>query len=213
MPQKSRQQLFVDLFLPSILTFCSMRFIGLDADARAEATQDIVTSAWQTVSSASEDRLWHGEADRRGRITPQTITNYAVGNYKGGRRIAGHSSSDAIGPTAVATGTRVVGITTHGFDADSVAVGTIEIPAVLLTRASAAPAAQARANIDWGIIAQRCTPRGQEVLGMLAQGFTGVEIATRLGMSPARVCQLKDKIAAVVRSLGYEPAGLRAQVA
>lgn len=210
MPPKSRQQLFLDLFLPSIMAFCSMRFAGLDAEARAEATQDVVTSAWRTVSSASDDRLWHGETDRRGRITPSTITNFAVVSYRSGRRIAGHSSMDAVGPSAVADGTRVVGINASGIDQDSASAAAdaktmVAIPAALLTRSTAAPVAQVRAKLDWETIAQRCTPRARDVLALIIEGYSGIEIAQRLGVSPARVVQLKDKIAGVARSLGYMP--------
>jgi hypothetical protein len=199
----ARQDLFTRAFLPVLQQRFSYHFRTLSADARAEATQDCIASAWVRFQAA-KDRVWDGVSkDRIGTVTPSRLGDLVAQSYRSGREFLGSSVVDAMAP-----GTRKAGRTSlRSIDKGRVVAlnGEPETGA-LLSSESNGPVTRFRITSDWGTIASRCKPKAQRVLKLLAKGWRPMEIASQhLHTAPARITQIKYEIAQVASDLGYGP--------
>lgn len=197
-----RQELFVRSYLPVIADRFKFRFRNLAPEARAEATQDATALAWQSFSRAAEaGTTWDGVAtDRTGCATPTRIAEFAAGHQVAGRGFLGVCVTDPLSPACQQLG-RAALQRLHGSRLGDEPCDLV--PAALVTRAHADPASRARAQVDWRMIAARCSLRARQVLALLVRGWKPSEIARRLGVSPGRVTQIKSEIAAAATALGY----------
>jgi hypothetical protein len=201
-----RQELFVNVYQPVLVQRFSYHFRRLNPDARAEATQDCMASAWARFSRAG-DRAWNGSGSRIGKMTPSLLADFIARSYLAdGREFLGTNTTDAMAPATHKAGRtsmrrlhrdRLWSLYGESEDGD--------IPEALITKSLAGPLTQVRAREDWRLIADHCRPKARRVLQFLARGLKPSEIAGLLGVSPARVTALKYELASVVSSFGYGP--------
>lgn len=202
----ARQDLFVQTFLPTIRARCDFRLRALNAEARAEAEQDITFASWRGFLRASEaGTVWDGQAEnRQGTATPNSITSFSLSSRLSGREALTSDTVDALSPLARAIG-RSRPLHLDGDHLGGASSNDEAMPAQLVAGDGFNPASTARQNLDWAEIGRRCSPNARRTLTMLARGWRPSEIAVRLKVTPSRVTALKQQIATVARGLGYAP--------
>lgn len=202
-----RQDIFASSYLPTIHDRCSYRFRTLDADAAAEAEQDVLLATWKAYSRAAEaGTVWDGQAEnRQGLATPNSIATFAIASRQSGREALASDTVDVLSPLTRAAGKarpmHLDGDRLGGTHPDDPAA----VPAQLVAGDGYNPASTVRQQLDWSEIGRRCTPNARRTLTMLARGWRPTEIAARLKVTPSRVTALKQQIAEVARGLGYAP--------
>ena len=164
-----------ETIMPEIEERSRRHYSHLDSAARDEAVQESVCQAFALYDSAV----------RRGncRFTPCTLAWYANRAVDEGRGFAGYTTTDALDAG------RAV-----GFD-DLDAEGRSRIAEALVQRQTPV-FDQARIRIDWPeFLRLELSRREEEIVTRLAEGWKRVEIARRLGLSPARMTQILGEVA------------------
>ncbi len=164
-----------ETIVPEIQARSARHYSRYPAERREEAVQESVCAAWALYESAV----------RRGnyRFTPCTLAFYANKSVDEGRKFGGGTiRTDALDRSHV------------GFD-DLDADGQSRIAEAIIQRQTPV-FDQARIRIDWPqFLRLELAERERDVVTKLAEGWKRVEIATYLGVSPARVTQILGEIA------------------
>jgi hypothetical protein len=195
---------FEQHYLPEITARSFAHFSRLDPAAREEAVQDCLASAYVTFLSASargKRTLASRGApspgrNKRGRVTPGTLAQFANRSYDVGRRFTGSSNVDVLGERTRLNG-RVNVVSLDDCPPQVDGLNDCTIREVLADRhAENTPAELAAWNIDWSTFygSDLLNDRQRVVLDLLAAGYRTGEVAQTLCVSPARAVQLTDAV-------------------
>jgi len=156
-------------------------------------------------------------AQKRGvlaKITPFHAVDFAVRQYRQGRRMGGYSSTDVTSEATQRLGrSRVVSLSDL-LPRDRETGHPMAISEVLADRRrNNSPYEQARQNMDYpGILRQeRVSRKARKVFKLLTQvrgQGAGLVMAHTLRLSPGRICQLKDQLATALAKHGYGPSAV-----
>jgi DNA-binding NarL/FixJ family response regulator len=185
-----RNEVFLK-FLPTIKTHAKVQFRHLPAVDREEAIAEATAAAFLTVHSS----MRNGSTER---MTQATVANYAVKHVRDGRHVgtSRDAAKDVLSRRAQQRGNfRVLGLrwdSILGYDCvkDSITPVWHDRLAGLN---KPTPADQAAFRIDWSTFLRGQTRRTRTALAMLAAGHQQIEVADRLGVTPAAICQRVKK--------------------
>lgn len=155
---------------------------------KEELVQDCAAMAAKLVDAA----------ERNGKtFTPGNIAFYTLQSAVGGRRAFNARGRDVLSPIA-----RV---------SKSVAVSSVDAPVQagesdgdttlhdVLASTGEGPDVAAGRDLDWDALAEHLQPRKTVIIDRVARDVPGKEIAAELGVSQARVVQLKREIGSEIR--------------
>lgn len=166
--------------LPAICRRAKFAFRHLPPGEREEAIAGATALAFVAYGSlANQNRLAHA--------SPPTLARFAICAVRGGRQVGGRQNSvDVLSPQAKAR---------HNFSLQSYSAdpssGLKQGPLSIFQARGASPADQAAFNIDFHDWLGRLTSRDRQIINRLATGQSAVSVANTLGISPARICQLR----------------------
>ena len=179
----------------------------LRGDAYDEAMSEVVGSVFKGAVYAARS----GNLER---VTPYHAVRFAVKQFRQGRRLAGYSSTDVTAEAAQLKGRATV-LPLPGADATHGSNRKVSRAASLSEeladrRQHFNPFEQARQNLDYACILKQehINKKARKVFRLLSavRGLgQGREIAKVLGISPARVCQLKQQLADALAKHDYAP--------
>ena len=194
---------------PEIQSRAWARHGHLSPADREDAVAETMAWSWAWCLSA-------GRRGKLGRLNPVTLSRYAARMYASGRRFAGSCSADALGEEArVKHRLRVRSLTCRDAAGDEDEVsGRRGLSEALVDSRHERPLEQCRVNTDYpfALLDPRLPARAKECFSSLLQdnGPGHVKrIAQTMGVTSARVCQLKLDLAGALSRIGYAPAGLR----
>jgi len=174
-------------YLPAVETHAGIQFRHLPDVEREEAVAEAAAAAFVNVRHALRNGNGH-------RLRPSMVAHFAVLHVKDGRHVGGSadSKSDVMSRRAQRRGGfKVVGLP---WDSDC-AYDCMNDPSapvwkqVLLEDKSTPVPDQAAFRIDLSGFLRQQHDRTRRALAMLAEGHKQVEVADRLGVTPAAVCQ------------------------
>jgi hypothetical protein len=185
-----RNEVFLK-FLPAVETHAKIQFRHLPAVDREEAVAEAKAAAFINVHEASR-------GGRANRITPFTLALYAVLHVRDGRHVGASrdAAKDALSRRAQQRGNfRVLGLRWDSIlGYDCVKDSTTPVWHDRLAGLSRpTPAEQAAFRIDWSSFLRSQSGRTRVALAMLAAGHQQTEVADKLGVTPAAVCQRVKK--------------------
>ena len=178
-------------YLPAVKTHASIQFRHLARAEREEMIAEAAAAAFVNVHHALRNGNGH-------RLKPSTVAHFAVLHVKGGRHVGGgtDSKTDVMSRKAQHRGGfKVVGLP---WDSDS-AFDCLKDPSspvwkrVLLEDKNTPVPDQAAFRIDWSGFLRQQHDRTRKALALLGEGHKQVEVADRLGVTPAAVCQRVKK--------------------
>ena len=178
-------------YLPAVTTHASIQFRHLPKADREEAIAEARAAAFENFRQASRNGKSH-------RITPGTLANYAVLHAASGRHVGGRadSKSDVMSPRAQRLrGFKVLRLpwdSGHAYDCLKDPTSPVWNQVLLDDRSTPVPD-QAAFRIDLSDFLRQQHDRTRQTLSMLADGYKQVEVADRLGVTPAAVCQRVKK--------------------
>ncbi len=183
-------QMLVEQILPILnKTVPTSVYPSVGEDA-GELIQDAAATAAELIAAV----------ERAGKKpVPSAIVRYSIQRLRSGRRSYSSSQTDVLSPRAQ----RIQGFTVTSMEAP--AQGSDEDGEELrfgdmLACRRDDPAVEACRCVDWDTFLSQQPERDVAVLRDVAAGVPLVETAARLKVSAPRICQLKDAIAARVRS-------------
>lgn len=189
-------EVFEKEFLPKIEHHVKWQFPDSHPDA-ADCRAESAAFAWEWFSSA-HDRCSTGGVPPA--MTPNTLAQFASSHVRSGRRVSGSSKCCVMSPQ-----TRIAGRSSIcSLDSEHETRG--RLVDYLTNKRSRSPAEQARARIDIAAIRATLTQRQSEVFDRFLLGDRPSEIAEALGVSCARITQIRLQIAARFSEAGYNPA-------
>ena len=154
-------------------------------DRRAEAREDLIHEVTTHCFAAYHRLVERGKADL---AYPSVLVGFALRKIFSGRRVGGRVSiQDVMSQHAQ----RTCGITVERLDRFNDQEGTWQES--LVEDKHAGPAETAAARIDFGAWLGSLTSRDRRIAEMLAIGEKTGEVATRFGLSAARVSQLRTR--------------------
>jgi hypothetical protein len=154
--------------------------------------QEISCQAWK-------ESLRLIERNRTGAVTAGSMVRFAAHNYCAGRRLTGFTVQDALSPAARAAKRTRILLLEAGDDPGQVRHFFID------RRRENNPFEAARRNLDWEAIRGACNRGQEQVLSLLAEGYSQNEIASALKRTPGRISQIKCELAERIREFGYSP--------
>ena len=163
--------------MPAIAKYACRAFHHLDAEARAEAIQEIMVNAM----------LAYCRLHQRGKVDlayPSVLARYAVAQFRDGRRVGEKMNCrDVLSPYA----RRLKGIQVESLHrSDREREPWRE---VLVEDKHAGPAETAAARIDFAEWFASLTPRDRKIAKVLTQGSSTKDVARRFRVSPGRISQ------------------------
>ncbi len=169
--------------LPRIRKTLSFAFRHLRRDVRREAIQECLASAWKAFL-----RLVERGKEAIAYATP--LAMYAVKQYRAGRKVAGKARGKWGGDVSAAAGRGLARV-------ESISRYDLKLAAwqdVTLADGKVTPAELATFRLDFAAWLQRLPARLRQVANWLAIGETTTEVAKRLGVTLARVSQLRREL-------------------
>ena len=174
-------------YLPAVRTHAAIRFRNLSAVDREEAVAEATAAAFVNVRHALRNGNGH-------RLRPSTVAHYAVLHVKDGRHVGGSTDSKTDVMSRKAQRLRsfqVFGLpwdSPHAYDC----MKDVTAPAWRDQlqeddRANVADLAAFRLGLSEFL--RRQHDRTRRALAMLAAGYRQVEVAEKIGVTPAAVCQ------------------------
>lgn len=179
---RQAQEHFLEI-LPHTQRIAGSAFSHLDPESREEALAEATAMAWQNHLHCQQA----GKSPRAG-----SIAHYAVQKVKAGRRVAGTSSTDVLSPRTQQLGRSRLLRTGRRAEDD----GRGPTVPLIGRRTWMRPARRARVELDYPefLFRPEVTAQERKVFKLLAKGYSGVEIAGKLGGSPPRVFQVKSSL-------------------
>jgi hypothetical protein len=170
--------------LPGIKRAARMEFGGLDPEARAEKTQEVIANAFVAYSRLVEQ----GKEEL---AYPTPLAMYAIRQVKSGRHVGSKLNIRDVSSRHCQLKKRVrLGRLDH-FDSDSE-----EWKEILIEDHRAGPAEIAATRIDFGAWLASLPKRLRKIVATLASGETTGAAAKRLGVSAARISKLRGELKA-----------------
>jgi hypothetical protein len=163
--------------MPNIVRYARRAFHYLDAEARAEAVQEVLVSAM----------VAYVRLDQRGKVDlayPSVLARFAIAQYRAGRRVSEKMNCrDVLSPYAQ----RLKGIEVESLNhCDRDGESWREI---LVEDKHAGPAEIATARIDFTGWFASLSPRDRKIANALSEGSMTNDVAKRFRLSPGRVSQ------------------------
>jgi hypothetical protein len=168
--------------LPSIRTHAEIQFRRLPPERREDSVQEAVASACAS---------YHGlaVAGRRHVAYAGSLAAFAVKHVRRGRHVGGSQDGALDAMSAVAQ--RRHGFTTSSYDSRDRETGGWEQMAVAGRRTSVPDLAAFR--IDFARWLRTLTDRDSRIIAALTEGEGSLAVASRFGISAARVSQLRRR--------------------
>jgi len=179
-------------YLPAVQTHANIQFRQLPEVDREEAVAEAVAAAYLNFASA----------ERRGKdhaIKPGTLATYAVRHVRDGRHVGGsrEGKRDVFNRRAQRAGRYKVHRFGHNnqqiFDCMSAPDQPVWRLVLLEDRRTPIPD-QVAFRVDWSVFLSQQTDRVRQMVGLLAAGYRQIEVAEKLGVTPAAVCQRTKKV-------------------
>jgi hypothetical protein len=168
--------------LPAIQRHARIAFRHLNAEARADAVQEVTANAMTAFVRLVE----LGKADLA-YATP--LATFGVRQFRAGRRVGTESNvNDVSSPYAQAIQGIRVGRLDH-YDVEEDAWREI-----LIEDRRAGPAQTAAARIDFGQWLNTLPTRGRQIAGVLATGQSTKQAARQFRLSPGRISQIRHEL-------------------
>jgi hypothetical protein len=176
----SSNDLFLDC-LPPVLRLAKSRFRGLPPVDRDEAVAEAQAAAFQAFNRLHQQ----GRTDV---VFSPGFAAHAVHHVLNDRHVGGSMSSRNVLSRQARQ--------RHGFDLQSLYVPTTEGDwhELAVEDKHAGPAEVAAFRLDFGAWSSNLDDRARRVVDLLAAGYRPGEAARRLGVSPARVSQLRSEL-------------------
>jgi hypothetical protein len=178
-------------FLPAVTTHAQIQFRHLNPTDREEAIAEATAAAYLNLHRADRNGTSH-------RVTPHALASFAVKHVRAGRHVGGSqdAAKDVLSPRAQQRRNfRVIGLRWDSIlGYDCVRDSTTPVWHDRLANLSKpTPADQAAFRIDWSSFLRSQSGRTRVALAMLAAGHQQTEVADKLGVTPAAVCQRVKK--------------------
>lgn len=173
--------------LPAVRTHAAIQFRNLREVDREEAIAEAVAAGLVNIHSATAN----GQLQR---LTPSTVATFAVLHVKDGRHVGGRtdSTTDVLsGKAQQVRGYKALGLawnSNYAYDCLTDPTSPVWKRALLEDRRTPVPD-QVAFRIDWSVFLRSQHDRTRMALAMLAEGYQQTEVADRLGVTPAAVCQ------------------------
>ena len=174
-------------YLPAVATHASIKFRHLPEHDREEMIAEATAAAFVNVHPATRGGNGH-------RLKPSMVARFATLHAQDGRHVGGSADSktDVMSYKAQRLrGFRVVGLpwdSQHVYDCLKDPSSPVWREVLLDDKSTPVPD-QAAFRVDWSDFLRQQHDRTRKTLAMLAQGHKQVEVAGRLGVTPAAVCQ------------------------
>ena len=190
--------------LPELSSRCRALVHSLRCGDVEEAMSEVLAQSFQYVLAAEP----RGVLDR---LTPFSLVSFFGRGYRTGRRMTGGKSTDVLSERGKRRhGRRVVSLHDSSGTEAKDAPGHLRLSEVLADSRADQPLENTRRNLDYPEILKHgnASRNARRVFSFLCETIgegTQVDLARELGISPARVCQLKAKLADMLKARGYEP--------
>lgn len=186
----SDNQAFLKI-MPTVETHARIQFRHFNEVDREEAVAEAVASAYLGFTAAKRNGKAH-------RITPHSLAHFSVLQVRDGRHTGGSidSKNDVMSRKSQRRhGFKVVGLPwDHQHVYDCLRDPTSPVWKDLLVKDKSTPVPdQAAFRIDWSEFLRQQHGRTRTALTMAAEGYKQVDIADKLGVTPAAVCQRVKK--------------------
>ena len=167
--------------LPQIHRQAAFAFREFDAEARAEAVQEVVANCFAAFCRLVEQE--------KGELAyPSALACFAIKQFHGGRRVGGRvRARDLTSRQAQVKGFKVISL-------DERADGADDLRSALVEDKTAGPAETAAARIDVAAWFQLIPSRNRKIAKLLASGETTKEAARRFQVSTARISELRQEL-------------------
>jgi hypothetical protein len=197
---------WIEAKLPSIQKRCRAFFRALPAEQREDATAEVVAQGLQCAISAERRHRLH-------LLSVNSVVTYLGRAYWAGRRLAGSPTTDALSEVGRRRhGPRVLSLDAPELPAPGGEPCSTPLSDVLANKKAELPQENVRRDLDYpGILAK------ERVSAKLRRIFTffcetageglQTDLATELRVTPARVTQLKAKLAQCLARHDYVPTG------
>lgn len=184
--QAQRNEVFLKL-LPAVQTHAKIQFRHLPAVDREEAIAEATAAAFLNVHKCTNKGISK-------RMTWATVAYYAVKHVRAGKHVGGSQdpAKDVLSRRAQQRGNfQVLGLRWDSIlSYDCVRDSTTPVWHDRLAGLSKpTPAEQAAFRLDWSSFMRSQASRTRKALAMLAAGHQQTEVADKLGVTPAAVCQ------------------------
>ena len=183
-----------------------VQFAGFDADRCEECACEALAMVAASVHSAARRGTLH-------RLSPSTCIYYSTRQIKGGRKAAGYSSTDALSEaTKLKRGIHVIPLDQ---ELDLGSDKPVSLHEALADRDAEQPIEVVRRQHDLGLAlsSDSVSCKGRQVFLALAKSAGKVkqkELAFDLGITAARLTQIKGELASTLATFGYAgPLGQR----
>jgi hypothetical protein len=166
---------------PELFSRFRVRFRYLGPEKQDDSTAEALAIAWQTFLAAR----------RKGKhVAASTLVFYTAKSVLTGRRLAGSSSLDALSETPLAH--QRIGRTVSLNGVTDLSVGFYQ---VFGDRRWRWPVVEiVGAKVDFDDFTRQCSRRDCRLMELKAEGWSQVEIADRMGVSPPAICQRLVKL-------------------
>ena len=150
----------------------------------AELVQDTILTA---------ARMIHAAECAGKPLIARSIAHYAIETTRSGRRALSNRRTDALGAGA-RMDARSIPVSIDGSGESGDGDGSTGSWLDLLADGGEDPSVAAARRLDWEELVRGLDARDREILGGLQAGERQNLLARRLGISAARVCQLRDRL-------------------
>ena len=178
-------------FLPKVRTHAAIQFRHLRESDQEEAIAEAVAAAFVNTHAAFANGKAH-------RLTPSTVARYGVLHVKHGSHVGGPSDSctDVMSRKACSLHrVSVIGLSRCNapmYDCMTDPSWPVWSHRLLHDRRTS-PADQAGFRIDLSTFLAGQSDRTRTLLSLLAEGHRQVEVADRMGITPAAICQRRKR--------------------
>ena len=180
-PAPSWHKGFLNL-LPAIQRHAAIAFRDLNADARAEAIQEVICNAMVAYRRLVELK----KADV---AYPSVLARFGVAQVRSGRKVGGHLNGNDVLSRYAGIKNRIVVQRLDHYDWKEDAWQQI-----LVEDRHAGPAEVAACRIDFGDWLQTLTSRQRNVARLLAMGESTKKTARNFGLTAGRVSQVRREL-------------------
>jgi len=173
---------FLEL-MPFIIRLAKRAFAGYSTDRQADAVQNVLAWAFENLKRlASKGRLHD--------VYAGSLARFAIGRHREGRSLGTVTSSgDVMSSYCQSLGRS--NVKNYGL-AENITDSFSSEASALDARYPVHKTVQFRMDFIEGWLRQQ-TPRNREIIRLLALGNTPSEVARKLGLSPAYICQCQKR--------------------
>ena len=201
---RSAGHLWFETHLPELTRRCRTWARRLPRDEGEEATAEVLAQAFRCVLSAEARGKLH-------RLTTGSLIRFFGRAYRVGRRMTGCRSTDVLSEAGrLRHRRRVMSLSDANGTEIARCPAYLRLSDVLADPRADCPLENVRRNIDYLEILERegANRKVKRVFTFLCETASAgrqVDLARELGVSPARVCQIKGELAGMLAAHGYQP--------